>query len=146
MLKIQSVQLLPRIQGLSDAEPQSRSAAQGVAKEATVPSSECCNCNVQEVQIMQTLSDIPEVVRCFAYSPQPKALGRSASKVCQLVMELMEVQIPGHTPPSAELYSNHFREVHVDIESASIGNGVKGDRERPLCMHSQLHESCVHYM
>ena len=51
---------------------------------------------------MQTLSDIPEVVRCFAYSPQPKALGRSASKVCQLVMELMEVQKPDHTPPSAE--------------------------------------------
>ena len=40
---------------------------------------------------MQTLSEIPEVVRCFAYHPQPKALGRSASKVCQLVMELMEV-------------------------------------------------------
>ena len=69
---------------------------------ATVPSSERCTCNVQEVQIMQTLSDIPEVVRCFAYHPQPKALGRSALKVCQLVMELMEVQDPEHTPPSAE--------------------------------------------
>ena len=54
--------------------------------------SERCTCHVQEIQIMQTLSDIPEVVRCFAYSPQPKALGRPASKVCQLVMELMEVQ------------------------------------------------------
>ena len=92
---------------------------------------------------MQTLSDIPEVVRCFAYSPQPKALGRSASKLCQLVMELMEVQIPDHTPPSAEDVLNW--EVHVGIESASVGDGSKSGRECPLRMHSHLHGSCVYY-
>ena len=47
---------------------------------------------VQEVQIMQTLSDIPELVRCLKYNPPPKAQGRSASQVCHLVMELMEVR------------------------------------------------------
>ena len=40
---------------------------------------------------MQTLSDIPELVRCFKYNPPPKAQGKSASQVCHLVMELMEV-------------------------------------------------------
>ena len=40
---------------------------------------------------MQTLSDIPELVRCFKYNPPPKAQGRSTSQVCHLVMELMEV-------------------------------------------------------
>ena len=71
-------------------------------KAALLPIFERCSCDVQEVQIMQTLSDIPEVVRCFAYNPQPKASGRSASEVCQLVMELMEVQSPDYTPPSVE--------------------------------------------
>lgn len=42
---------------------------------------------------MQTLSDIPELVRCFKYNPPPKAPGKSASQVCHLVMELMEVGI-----------------------------------------------------
>lgn len=41
---------------------------------------------------MQTLSDIPELVRCFKYNPPPKAQGKSASQVCHLVMELMEVR------------------------------------------------------
>ena len=48
--------------------------------------------SAQEVQIMQTLSDIPELVRCFKYNPPPKAQGKSASQVCHLVMELMEVR------------------------------------------------------
>ena len=44
---------------------------------------------------MQTLSDIPELVRCFKYNPPPKAQGKSASQVCHLVMELMEVGVTG---------------------------------------------------
>lgn len=43
---------------------------------------------------MQTLSDIPELVRCFPYNPPPKAQGRSLLHISQLVMELMEVQVP----------------------------------------------------
>lgn len=50
----------------------------------------------QEVQIMQTLADIPELVRCYPYTPQPRPQSRSGLQICQLVMELMEV-----TPPSA---------------------------------------------
>lgn len=40
---------------------------------------------------MQALADIPELVRCYPYSPQPKPQGRSGLHICQLVMELMEV-------------------------------------------------------
>ncbi len=46
---------------------------------------------VQEVHIMQTLSDIAELVKCFPYSPQPRPQSKSALHICQLVMELMEV-------------------------------------------------------
>ena len=95
---------------------------------------------------MQTLSDIPEVVRCFAYNPQPRVSGRSASVLCQLVMELMEVHNSDLTSPSAEDVWRCMREVHVSIESVSLGDGSKGDRKCPLCMHSQLHGSCVHHM
>jgi len=40
---------------------------------------------------MQTLSDIPELVKCFRYNPQPRPQSKSALHICQLVMELMEV-------------------------------------------------------
>ena len=40
---------------------------------------------------MQTLADIPELVRCYPYNPQPKPQGKSGLHICQLVMELMEV-------------------------------------------------------
>ncbi|CAL5224945.1 g7714 [Coccomyxa viridis] len=43
-----------------------------------------------EVQIMQTLADIPELVRCYPYTPQPRPQSRSGLQICQLVMELME--------------------------------------------------------
>ena len=56
---------------------------------------------VQEVQIMQTLSDIPELVRCFKYNPPPRAQGRSTSQVCHLVMELMEVGLTLSGAPCA---------------------------------------------
>ena len=39
---------------------------------------------------MQTLADIPELVRCYPFNPQPKP-GKSGLHICQLVMELMEV-------------------------------------------------------
>ena len=43
---------------------------------------------------MQTLSDIPEVVTCFPYSPKPRSQGKAASYApCQLVMELMVVRL-----------------------------------------------------
>ena len=63
----------------------------------------------QEVQIMQTLADIPELVRCYPYNPQPRPQSRSGLQICQLVMELMEV-----TPPSfcAAMYQN-CRPEHV---------------------------------
>ena len=54
---------------------------------------------------MQTLSDIPEVVQCFPYNPQPKASGRLAPKVCQLVMELMEVH--SRLNPCPNTYRRH---------------------------------------
>ena len=62
----------------------------------------------QEVQIMQTLSDIPELVRCFKYNPPPKAQGKSGSQVCHLVMELMEV---GVTVSGAPLLDSACRSV-----------------------------------
>ena len=46
----------------------------------------------QEVQIMQTLSEIPELVTCFTYSPKPRPQGKATPYAPrQLVMELMEV-------------------------------------------------------
>ena len=42
---------------------------------------------------MQTLVDIPELVRCYPYNPQPKPQGKSGLHTCQLVMELMEVTV-----------------------------------------------------
>ena len=49
---------------------------------------------------MQTMSDIPELVRCFKYNPPPRAQGKSASQVCHLVMELMEVGLTLSDAPS----------------------------------------------
>ena len=58
---------------------------------------------LQEVQIMQTLADIPELVRCYPYTPQPRPQSRSGLQICQLVMELMEV-----TPQSASHAHGHL--------------------------------------
>ena len=49
--------------------------------------------HLQEVEIMQTLSEIPELVTCFPYNPRPRPQrdGKSTPHAPrQLVMELME--------------------------------------------------------
>ena len=60
---------------------------------------------LQEVQIMQTLSEIPELVTCFSYNPKPRPHrdGNPTSHAPrQLVMELMEARI--RSPASADLF------------------------------------------
>ena len=50
----------------------------------------CAHIHVQEVQIMQTLSEIPELVTCFLYNPKPRPHrdGKPTSHAPrQLVME-----------------------------------------------------------
>ena len=59
--------------------------------------------HLQEVQIMQTLSEIPELVTCFPYNPKPRPHrdGKSVSHAPrQLVMELMEARL--RSPASAD--------------------------------------------
>ena len=72
----------------------------------------------QEVQIMQTLSEIPELVTCFPYNPKPRPHrdGKSTPHAPrQLVMELMEARL--RSPASAD-WSAHC--VLQSVTNASV--------------------------
>lgn len=62
---------------------------------------------------MQTLSEIPELVRCFPYNPQPRPQGKSTSHLCQLVMELMEVCASTFAPFSGSPICHPCRDIQL---------------------------------